>query len=135
MVVVSSRVIVAVLRRASDMIMYSRSLSWSLVKSSNKLHNPSNVSITNPWNTGSTIGKRSSSCVSLRIVKHSSQIRGYGGCGVVPRSATLKSLLFIHILESVSEPDGLPPSLPPPFLEELAPISPSSAACASVVRP
>ena len=73
MVVVCSRVIVDVLRRALDRIIYSRSLSWSPVKSSNKLHNPSSVSITNPWKTGSTIGKRSSSCVSLSIVKHSSQ--------------------------------------------------------------
>ena len=42
-------------------------------------------------------------------------------------------LLYIHTtLESLSEPDGLPPSLP----MELAPISPSSAACASsVARP
>ena len=34
-------------------------------------------------------------------------------------------------LESVSEPDGLPPSLP----TELAPFAPSSSACASVAKP
>ena len=49
--------------------------------------------------------------------------------GSSPPTTTL-SLLSIHTnLESLSEPDGLPPSLPPPFPKVLAPTSPSSAAC------
>ena len=45
-------------------------------------------------------------------------------------SSTILLLLYIHAnLESLSEPDGLPSSFP----KELAPTSPSSAACASSV--
>ena len=45
--------------------------------------------------------------------------------------------MFIHTnLESRSEPDGLPLSLPlPPLPKELVPTSPSFVACASSTRP
>ena len=90
-----------------------------------KSQNSSNE-LTSPPLTSSIACIKSSNSSSFRtFVKQSSHVGS--------SSSTILLLLFIHTnLESLSEPDDLPPSLS----KELAPISPSSDACASsVARP
>ena len=78
--------------------------------------------------------KSTSSGPSRYFVKHSTHVAGGSGCSGSSPSTTLLLLFIQTNLESLSEPDGLPPLLPPLFPRVSAPTSPSSSACASVAR-